>query len=154
MRKRILGIMMAACLVIPAGGAIPTASAADLNILDIGAVNYQFQQADGTAIPRKLWKGEWKFAFENQSKNRVHEAVVFKLLDGKTVRQLLSMPQKEAEKHIRFLGATFAKPGKTGEPFKADLTRGRYAMLCFVQNSRKSPPHFAKGMLQRFNVGR
>ncbi len=82
----------------------------------------------------------------------MHVVVMFKLRHEKTLKQLLSMPQKKAERHIRFIGASFAKPGESGKAFKAKLITGRYAMLCFVQNRKRAKPHFLKKMLHRFNV--
>jgi len=156
MRKKILGVAVAACMALPAaGGAIPTAAAGEVTEftkVDIVAMDYHFMLADGSEFPKELKKGEYKFTFENQSEKRMHEVAMFKLRHGKTIKQLLNMPQKKVERHIRVIGGSFAEPGETGKAFKAKLITGRYAMLCFVQNSKKSAPHFAKGMLHRFNV--
>ena len=154
MRKKILGVAVAASLALPVvGGAIPTAAAAaDRTRVHTAAMDYHFMLADGSDFAERLHRGKYRFTFENQSNKRLHEIVMFKLRHGKTIKQLLSMPENKAERHIRFMGASFAKPGKTGKPFNARLIPGRYVLLCFVQNSKNAPPHFTKGMLHRFNV--
>jgi hypothetical protein len=99
--------------------------------------------------------GEYKFTFENRSKQRVHEFVLVRNKSNMTPREILRLAQKDedkAMKKIEFKGATFAKPEKTGEAFTADLTAGKYFYMCFVQNSKKSPPHWKLGMLEGFRV--
>ena len=156
MKKRILGGAVAAFMVLPAfGGAIPTAAAGEPpepTRIDVAAEDYHFMLTDGSDFPKELTKGRYRFAFKNLSEKRVHEIVLFKLRHGKTVRQILNMPEKKAQRHIRFKGFSFAKPGKRGRSFEAKLIQGRYAMLCFVQNRKNAAPHFTKGMIHRFRT--
>ena len=156
MKKRILGGAVAAFMALPAlGGALPTAAAGgdpDRTRVHTAAMDYHFMLEDGSDFPKRLHRGKYRFTFEYQSKKRLHEIVMFKLRHGKTIKQILKMPEKKAERHIRFIGASFAKPGKEGKAFNAKLIPGRYVLLCFVQNRKNAPPHFAKGMLHRFNV--
>ena len=154
LKKRFVAVLAAACLVIPAGNAFAGEEPApERTRVDIVAMDYHFMLADGSEFPRKLDKGAYKFTFRNDSEKRIHEVVMFKLLHGKKLRWLLRVSEEKAQRHIRFIGATFAKPGKEAKkPIRADLARGRYAMLCFVQNGRRTKPHFLKGMMHRFDV--
>ncbi|MGH2774146.1 MAG: hypothetical protein ACRDJT_01765 [Actinomycetota bacterium] len=154
MLKKFLSVAVAACLVIPAGSAFAGEEPApERTRVDIVGMDYHFMLADGDEFPRKLAKGAYKFTFRNDSEKRIHEVVMFKLLHGKKLYWLLRMPEKKAQRHVRFVGATFAMPGKEAKrPIRADLTKGRYAMLCFVQNRKRTKPHFLKGMKHRFNV--
>ena len=153
LKMKFVAVLAAACLVIPAGSAFAGEPAPERTRVDIVGMDYHFMLADGSEFPRKLDKGAYKFTFRNDSETRIHEVVIFKLLHGKKLRWLLKVSEKKAQRHIRFMGATFAKPGKEAKrPIRADLTKGRYAMLCFVQNKRRAKPHFLKGMMHRFDV--
>jgi len=102
-------------------------------------------------IPKKLDAGETVFKFKNKG-TEVHEAVIMKLLHGKKIEKLLQLPEKKAMKHVKVIGAVFAKPGKEAKkPLEADLKKGRYVALCFVPTSDETP-HFAMGMLHKFRV--
>jgi hypothetical protein len=150
LKKRILAVAAIACLVLPAGSAF--AGEQERTRVRIVAMDYHFMLGNGSEFPKKLKRGDYRFNFRNDSEKRVHEVVMFKLRHGKTVKQLLRMSDKEVQKHIRFMGATFAPPGEEGKGFNTTLIRGRYAMICFVQNRKRAEPHFMKGMLHRFNV--
>jgi len=151
LRRKILSVAAITCLVLPAGGAV-AGGTPERTRIGLQAMDYHFMRQDGSDFPRKLDRGDYRFLFHNASEKRLHEIVMFKLRHGKTVRQLLRMPEEKAEKHIRFMGASFAKPGEDGKAFNTTLIRGRYAMICFVANSRRAKPHFMKGMIHRFNV--
>jgi hypothetical protein len=153
LKKKFVAVLAAACLVIPAGSAVAGEPAPERTRVDIVGMDYHFMLADGSEFPRKLDRGAYKFTFRNDSEKRIHEVVIFRLLHGKKLRWLLRVSEEKAERHIRFIGATFAKPGKEAKrPIRADLIKGRYAMLCFVQNKRRAKPHFLKGMMHRFDV--
>lgn len=156
LKKKVLSVAAAACLVLPAGSAFAgePAPGPERTRIGIEAMDYHFMLEDGSDFPKRLVRGKYRFRFHNASESRLHEVVMFKLRHGKTVRQLLSMPEEKAERHIRFMGASFARPGRDGDPFNAKLIPGRYALLCFVSNRQGAKPHFLKGMLHRFNVER
>jgi len=154
LRKKLLAVATMTCLVLPAGSALAGESQGpERTRVGIEAMDYHFMLQDGSDFPKKLARGKYRFRFHNASEKRLHEVVMFKLRHGKTVKQLLSMPEKKAQRHIRLMGFSFAEPGKDGKPFNAKLIRGRYAMICFVANRDGAKPHFLKGMLHRFNVG-
>jgi hypothetical protein len=153
LRKKILSVAAVTCLVLPAGsGLAAEPQEPERTRIGIEAMDYHFMLQNGSEFPRKLARGDYRFRFHNASEKRLHEVVMIKLRHGKTIRQLLKMSDKEVEKHIRFMGASFAKPGRDGKPFNATLIRGRYAMLCFVTNRPRAKPHMLKGMIHRFNV--
>jgi hypothetical protein len=152
LKKRILAVAAVACLVLPAGSAL--AGEPERTRVGIVAMDYHYMLEDGSDFPKKLERGKYRFRFRNDSEKRVHELIMFKLRHGKTVKQLLRMSDREVQKHIRLMGATFAPPGEEGKAFNTRLIAGRYAVICFVQNSRRAKPHFMKGMLHRFNVDR
>lgn len=156
LKKKFLSVAVAACLVLPAGSALAGEEPApERTRVDIVGMDYHFMLADGSEFPRKLDKGDYKFTFRNDSEKRIHEVVLFKLLHGKKLNWLLKVSEKKAQKHIRFMGAAFAMPGEKAEkPIRTSLTKGRYAMLCFVQNRKRTKPHFLKGMKHRFDVVR
>jgi hypothetical protein len=159
LRKRILTVAAVTCLVLPAGNAFAGEQQdPERTRVGIKAMDYHFMLQDGTEdgadFPRQMDAGKYRFKFHNGSEKRLHEVAMFKLRHGKTIKQLLSMPGNKAERHLRFMGASFAKPGEDGDSFNAKLIRGRYAMLCFVSNRQGAKPHFMKGMVHRFNVNR
>jgi hypothetical protein len=154
LKKKLLSVVATACLVLPAGSAFAGEPAPERTRVDIVAMDYHFMLGDGSEFPHKLKRGEYRFTFRNDSEKRVHEVVMFKLRHGKTVKQLLRMPERKAQRHIRFMGASFAPPGEEGKAFRTKLIWGRYALICFVQNRKRAKPHFMKGMLHRFNVDR
>jgi hypothetical protein len=156
LKKKFLSVAAVACLVLPAGSAFAgEAPAPERTRMDIVGMDYHFMLADGSEFPRRLAKGDYKFTFRNDSEKRFHEVVIFKMLHGKKLYWLLRMSEKRAQRHIRFMGATFAKPGEEAErPIRTSLTRGRYVLLCFVQNGKRTKPHFLKGMKHTFRVVR
>jgi hypothetical protein len=155
LRKRILTVAAVTCLVLPAGNAFAGGpQEPERTRVGIEAMDYHFMLQDGSDFPKQLDRGKYRFRFHNGSETRHHHVVMFKLRHGKTLKQLLSMPENKAERHLRFMGFSFAKPGEDGDPFNAKLIRGRYAMLCFVSNRQGAKPHFLKGMVHRFNVDR
>jgi hypothetical protein len=155
LRKKILTVAVLTCLVVPAGNALAgEPQEPERKRVGIEAMDYHFMLQDGSDFPKQLDRGRYRFRFHNGSEERLHEVVMFKLRHGKTLNQLLRMPARKAQRHIRFMGSSFAKPGEDGKPFNARLIRGRYALLCFVTNREGAKPHFLKGMLHRFNVDR
>jgi hypothetical protein len=117
---------------------------------DVSAFDYGFN-----GIGNRVDAGEYKFYFQNRSRKRVHEFILVRNKSKMKPRHIIRLSYRDEEKalsKIEFKGATFAKPNKDGEAFKADLTPGRYFYMCFVQNSDKSPPHWKLGMFEKFRV--
>jgi hypothetical protein len=154
LKKKLLSVAAIACLVLPAGSALAGEQERERTRVGIVAMDYHFMLNDGSEFPRKLERGKYRFRFRNDSEKRVHEVAMYKLRHGKTLNQLLNMPEEKVQKHIRFMGRSFAPPGGEGKSFNAKLIPGRYAMVCFVQNKRRAAPHVFKGMRHRFDVDR
>lgn len=147
--KAALGLVLAVSLVGAAYASVDTktaTAAAAAQKVKIVTEDYHF-----TGIPKKIDAGETVFTLKNNG-TEVHEALIMKLLHGKKIEKLLKMPEKKAMKHVKIIGAVFAKPGKKAKkPLRADLKRGRYVALCFVP-AEDETPHFALGMLHKFRV--
>ncbi|MFN2503807.1 MAG: hypothetical protein ABR540_06170, partial [Acidimicrobiales bacterium] len=116
---------------------------------DIEGVEYAFN-----GVPSSPRTGPRSFELKNEGKEP-HELVLFRFNDGvsDTVQQLLSLPQDQIQAKVRSFGTTFAEPGKSSFVV-ADLSAGRYAMLCFIPvgGAQEGPPHATRGMLAEFQV--
>lgn len=123
--------------------------------VDVIAVDYAFE-----GVPETLSAGTVTFEFSNEGKE-MHEMLMVRYKDpSTTIEDLMKLSDKEAQKTIDFLGASFGPPGTTDTENKA-LTPGKYALLCFVpvgSTSEKAarnadgPPHVARGMSAEFTV--
>ncbi len=91
------------------------------------AVNYAFQ-----GIPQTLSAGRTAFRMDNRG-TELHEAVIFRINDNvqQNVQEIFSLPEEQAEQNVEFRNATLANPG-TPAFVTADLTPGRYAVVCFI----------------------
>ena len=91
------------------------------------AVNYEYQ-----GVPETLEAGQTGLRMENRG-TEVHEAIVFRINDDvdTPIRELLDLPEEEAEASMEFRGAAFAGPGEAGSAV-IDLDPGRYAFVCFI----------------------
>jgi hypothetical protein len=123
--------------------------------VEVTAVDYAFE-----GVPETLPAGITTFAFSNEGKE-VHEMLMVRYKDpSTTIEELLELSDKEAQKKIVFLGASFGPPGASDTENK-DLAPGKYALVCFVpvgstseKAARKAdgPPHVARGMSAEFTV--
>lgn len=123
--------------------------------VDVAAVDYAFE-----GVPRTLPPGVTTFNFSNEG-DEVHEMLIVRYKDpALTIQDLMKLSDKEAQKKIVFLGASFGPPGATDTESK-DLVPGKYALVCFVpvgstseSAARKAdgPPHVARGMSVEFTV--
>lgn len=85
----------------------------------------------------------------------IHEIQLFKLHDGASIEDLTDaitgapppggVPADDAG------GFAFTSPGGSGS-FTIELTRGKYALLCFVFDPVSKRPHFTQGMAETFDV--
>ena len=157
MRKTLRSLVGVALALSLTGGVATTAAAEEgasarkakvVRKIHIVARDYQFK-----GVRKRYHPGTKVFTFKNRG-TEPHEAIIFRLLHGKTVKQLLNMPEKKAMKHIEFKAALFAEPGERGKRVRTNLRRGRYAMLCFVGSPEHEMPHFAMGMIHKFKVRR
>ncbi len=146
MLKRLALCVVAASLAVPA---LATSASAAPVVLDTVAQDYEF-----SGIPAQLTPRFYKFNFSNQGQH-AHELIVLRKKHdvNRTWQALLSMPEEKAQKKVKFIGFTMAKPGKDGKAIKAQyLKQGSYLAICFFQNSKHGEPHFLKGMMRKFKV--
>lgn len=123
--------------------------------VEVSAVDYAFE-----GVPETLPAGTTTFTFTNNGKE-VHEMLVVRYKDpSTTIEDLMKLSDKDAQKKIDFLGASFGPPG-TVDTEPRELTAGKYALLCFIpvgstdlKAARKAdgPPHVARGMSAEFTV--
>jgi hypothetical protein len=103
----------------------------------------------------KGFDGSGPVVVVNKGKS-VHEAVIARLADGKTVADVvdyesLPYPRKSAAPYTLVTGTTFVSPGEHAR-LDLDLPAGEYAWLCFLPGPKGSP-HLALGMVHPFTVG-
>ncbi|HEX2196461.1 MAG TPA: hypothetical protein VHJ76_06000 [Actinomycetota bacterium] len=123
--------------------------------VDVTAVDYAFE-----GVPETLPAGIATFNFSNEG-TELHEMLMVRYKDpSTTVEDLMKLSDREAQKVIDFIGASFGPPGASDTESK-ELTPGKYALLCFVPvgaTSEKAaekadgPPHVARGMSAEFTV--
>ncbi|MGI8774842.1 MAG: hypothetical protein ACR2KQ_07505 [Actinomycetota bacterium] len=123
--------------------------------VDITAVEYAFE-----GVPPTLEAGTHTLNFKNGGEE-MHEMLLIRYKDDETtIEDLMKMSDKDAQKKIEFLGASFGPPGMEDSETK-EFTPGKYAILCFVPvgatdedaaEKAKGPPHVAKGMSAEFTV--
>ena len=113
--------------------------------IDVIAREYEFDLSETLVV------GETTFKLRNEGKEQ-HELVIFKLKTGRPAEKVLKLPQSEARKLVEEVGGTFARPGSTaGNPIRAELTPGVYALVCFIP-APDGTPHFAKGMVEEVTI--
>jgi uncharacterized cupredoxin-like copper-binding protein len=101
-------------------------------------------------VPETLPAGEVTFELENVGEEP-HEFGLVLIKGDQPIEELISLPQKQAQKLIENVGGTFAEPGAEGKPLTADLEAGRYGYACFV-TTKDGEPHAALGMFGEFTV--
>jgi hypothetical protein len=116
---------------------------------DITAVEYAYR-----GVTSSVRGGPRSFELKNEGKEP-HELVVFRIKDGigDSLQRLLELPRDQFGALVTNMGSASAQPGK--ESFVvADLTPGRYALVCFIPigGGSEGPPHFTEGMQAEFRV--
>jgi hypothetical protein len=121
----------------------------DLQRVDIGAVEYQYQGA-----PDQLQAGRVSFALQNKGVEE-HEMVLFRRADGETAtfEELSQLPEDQLFSKLTFTGVAFGKPGTTSYA-AMDLEPGTYFLVCFIPQGggEDGPPHFMGGMQHTLTV--
>jgi uncharacterized cupredoxin-like copper-binding protein len=121
--------------------------------IDVAAVEYAFE-----GVPETVAAGNTTFNFTNEGEE-VHEMLMIRFKDANTsVEDLIQLSDKEAQKKIEFLGASYGPPGYSDSEIKT-MTPGKYALVCFVSVGTTSedkqgqgPPHITRGMSAEFTV--
>jgi len=86
---------------------------------------------------------------------QVHEAVLLKLVPGKSVKDFgewaTTGGMKGQPPAMPIGGAGLMQPG-TSSLISVDLTPGDYGYICFVPDAKDGKPHLAHGMMSQFTV--
>ncbi len=116
---------------------------------DVVAVDHAYR-----GLPRSVAGGPRSFELENEGKE-THELVVLKINDNVTdpVDKLLELPREQVGVRVTNAGSASAQPGEQSFVV-ADLTPGRYALVCFIPvgGVSEGPPHFTRGMQAELRV--
>jgi hypothetical protein len=130
-------------LTVTAGGGPTIEPVADATI---SLVDYAF------TIDGKLNAGAHVIKVVNNGP-QAHEVEMVKLAPGKTAKDMLAWIAKPdgPPPGNAIGGIAGAVPGSPNY-FKADLTPGKYALLCFLPDSKDGKPHFAHGMIRELEV--
>lgn len=100
-----------------------------------------------------VWTGA--IAFENRGE-QAHELQVIGVAEGKTPEDVEAWFKADPgtagpPSWTTGGGVAAIEPGDTGS-FEGNLEPGTYFAMCFVADPEKKAPHFALGMMQRFEV--
>ncbi|HVE27021.1 MAG TPA: hypothetical protein VNC22_16560 [Sporichthya sp.] len=143
---------------------------ADQAIDQFALSNCGFPSITGTAseyefdgLPATTPGGPTSYTLRNEG-HELHEMILARINDGVdlTPRQILDLPEEEAQTKISFIGFAFAEPGKSFTAFYDLKEPGRYFILCFMSKGSDAehnfqgdgPPHFTLGMLENLAVGK
>jgi hypothetical protein len=106
-------------------------------------------------LSQPLKAGENVVRVEN-SALQPHEVALFKLLPGKTMKDMqawLPVSDKQASKAPGIpVGGVVGQVKGEHAFFTATLDAGDYVMVCFLPDSKDGKPHFVHGMVQEFKV--
>jgi uncharacterized cupredoxin-like copper-binding protein len=126
--------------------ATPAAAPAATQLVHVKATDFKFD------MPASVPAGPVNFHLMNEGKE-MHHAIVVRLEDGKTLRDLAAAMKTEGPPPpwLKFVGGpNGAVPGATASSTLM-LTPGHYAVLCLIPGT-DGVPHVAKGMAQEFTV--
>lgn len=114
--------------------------------MTVRLVNYAF------TFSGRLTAGEHRLQVRNAD-TQLHEIVLFRLNPGKTAKDLLSWARamKGPPPGSFEGGASPLAPGAQND-IVVNVRRGRYALVCFVEDARDGKPHFMHGMVQELEV--
>ncbi len=114
--------------------------------LTVSLANYAFT----TSAP--LTAGEHVLRVRNTD-TQWHEMVMFRLAPGKTAKDFLAWAEsmKSPPPGAFEGGVSPLAPGLENE-IPVNLHRGRYTLICFLEDAKDGKPHFAHGMVQEIQV--
>jgi uncharacterized cupredoxin-like copper-binding protein len=104
-------------------------------------------------VVQPLRKGRHTFYVINRG-NQVHQASLVRLNTGASADDVLTALEQNT--HSRLPGTLVGgmsglEPGRDGT-FTAELTPGRYAIMCLFSNPHAAESHAAKGMVMNFTI--
>ena len=103
-------------------------------------------------VVQPLQKGRHTFYVINRG-SLSHQASIIRLNPGASAEDVLSALEDNPLRLPGTLigGMSGLEPGRDGT-FTAELTPGRYAIMCLFSNARASDSHAAKGMVMNFTI--
>lgn len=121
------------------------AAAKGPNVVNVVAKEFQFEMPD--TVPA----GPTLFHFTDNGE-QLHHVTLVKLEQGKTLKDLTTLPPGPFPKWMVFMGGpnTPLPKGGQGEDI-VDLTPGNYAVICVIPDS-DGKPHMMKGMVKALTV--
>lgn len=136
--------MLKPLVVAAAAAESAAAPAADV---EIKLLDFAFQ------VPAAVPSGAQVISVANTGK-QLHEAVLLKLNEGATAQEVAAAfaPGGSGMPPAMPIGGVVGLPAGAAQSFPADLTAGRYALLCFLPDPASGQPHVALGMMAEFDV--
>jgi uncharacterized cupredoxin-like copper-binding protein len=104
-------------------------------------------------VVQPLRKGRHSFYIINRG-SQVHQASFVRLNPGASAEDVLTALRRNTPSHLPGTligGMSGLEPGRDGM-FTAELTPGRYAIMCLFSNSSVDEWHAAKGMIMNFTI--
>jgi uncharacterized cupredoxin-like copper-binding protein len=104
-------------------------------------------------VVQPLRKGRHTFYVVNRG-NQIHQASFIRLHPGASTEDVLTAIHQDSPTPLPGTligGMSGLEPGRDGT-FTADLTPGRYAIMCLFSNTVMSESHAAKGMVLNFTI--
>ena len=140
MKGMMRGLVVAPSSAAPAAEPTPTST--------ITLSDYKFD------MPQPMKSGANIVRVENVA-DQPHEAVLFKIAPGKTVKDFEAwLPQSDKTPMppaIPMGGVVSLSKGQHAF-FNASLDAGDYVLVCFLGDAKDGKPHFAHGMVQSFKI--
>jgi uncharacterized cupredoxin-like copper-binding protein len=104
-------------------------------------------------VVQPLRKGRHTFYVVNRG-NQIHQASFVRLNPGASAEDVIAALEQGTPSRLPGTlvgGMSGLEPGRDGT-FTAELTPGRYAIMCLFSNPRVSESHAAKGMVMNFTI--
>ena len=104
-------------------------------------------------VVQPLRKGRHSFYVINRG-SQIHQASVVRLHSGASAEDVLTALEQESPAPLPGTlmgGMSGLEPGRDGT-FTAELTPGRYAIMCLFSTAHASQSHAAKGMVMNFTI--
>jgi hypothetical protein len=125
---------------------------------EVTMLEYEF-----TGLPKSFTTGPAVFKIVNEGAE-VHEFLPLRIKTKDSLRKIIGLSEKKAEKKIQVLGHDIAPPGGTTYGIVDFKRPGRYGAVCFLpvgttdlaqleeEHSEGGPPHALEGMYASFKV--
>ena len=106
----------------------------------------------GFRLSQPLKSGSRVIRVYNAGK-QTHEVELVQLAPGATAASMLAwLGKMQGPPPGKALGGIAGLSPGMSQSFSADLSRGKYALICFVPDAKDGKPHFAHGMVQEITI--